>query len=88
MRLYAHDRHAFSLLLSDIVMPGMDGWELARRAKAHLPGLRILFASGYPRDFSATDVSRSDAGILVKPFTRSDLERAVRLSIDGAGAYP
>ncbi|WP_166766473.1 response regulator [Xanthomonas euroxanthea] len=88
MRLLERRDVKVDLLLSDIVMPGMDGWELARRAKAHLPGLRILFASGYPRDFSATDVSRSDAGMLVKPFTRTDLERAVRSSIDGARAYP
>lgn len=73
------------LLLSDIVMPAINGWELARRAKAHLAELRILSASGYPHDFNAGDVSRSYTGILVKPFTRSDLERAVRLSIDGAG---
>lgn len=86
MRLLERRDVKVDLLLSDIVMPGMSGWELARKAKAQLPALRILFASGYPRDFNAKEISRSDAAILVKPFTRSDLERAVRLSIDGSDA--
>ncbi|KLA94580.1 response regulator [Xanthomonas hortorum pv. gardneri] len=86
MRLLERKDVKVDLLFSDIVMPGMTGWELAREAKAHLPTLRILFASGYPRDISAREISNNSIAILVKPFTRSDLERAVRLSLDGTEA--
>ncbi len=86
MRLLERPDVKVDLLFSDIVMPGMTGWELARQAQARLPALRILFTSGYPRDIGAREIARSNIAILVKPFTRSDLERAVRLSIDGAEA--
>lgn len=39
------------VLFTDVVMPGLDGIEVARRATAQIPGLRVLFASGYAGGF-------------------------------------
>lgn len=41
----------FDILVTDIRMPGkIDGWELARRARAAFPGIGIVYVSGYPGD--------------------------------------
>ena len=67
------------LLITDVVMPGTSGPELARRLRAHRPGLRVLCMSGYPE----SDDRRPDGQIgwnawLQKPFTPAGLMRKVR----------
>ena len=63
----------FDLLLADVVMPGMDGIELARRAAADHPGLRIMFITG----FAAVALRHRDVNkrtrVLSKPFHLRDL---------------
>lgn len=41
------DNEQIDVLFTDILMPGLDGVETARRARQQMPGLRVLFASGY-----------------------------------------
>jgi PAS domain S-box-containing protein len=84
MRLLERTDVSVDLLFSDIVMPGMSGWELARRALAHKPELRVLFTSGYPRDIDASGAVGKSIAILAKPFTRSDLARSIRGSLQDA----
>jgi CheY-like chemotaxis protein len=67
---------AFDLLITDVVMPGMGGPELARRIRAERPDLRVLFVSGYPRDYRPGEAPSEDA-FLPKPFTQDQLLRAV-----------
>jgi len=81
MRLLERTDVDVDLLFSDIVMPGMSGWELAKRALAHKPALRVLFTSGYPRDIDASGAVGRSIAILGKPFTRSDLARSIRGSL-------
>jgi CheY-like chemotaxis protein len=73
----------FDLLITDVVMPGMGGPELARRVRAELPGLSVLFVSGYPRDYRPGEAPSEDA-FLSKPFTQDQLLRAVA---DQLGAW-
>ena len=44
------DNVAVDLLFTDVVMPGLDGIEVARRARGQSPGLKVLFTSGYAAD--------------------------------------
>jgi two-component system cell cycle response regulator CpdR len=62
---------AFSLLLTDIVMPEMDGIELARRATALDPDLKVMFITGFAA------VAPKDARVLSKPFHLKDLVNEV-----------
>lgn len=67
------------LLLTDIVMPGLDGIELAQRARALTPGLRVLFITGFAAvAFDRTDAP-SDARVLSKPFHLRDLVHEIAL---------
>jgi len=85
MRLLERTDVSVDLLFSDIVMPGMSGWELAKRALAHKPALRVLFTSGYPRDIDASGALGRNVAILSKPFTRTDLAGSIRQSLKELG---
>ena len=74
----------FDLLFTDIVMAGgMNGRQLGERAAARMPGLRILYTSGYSRD-ALTEEGRLAEGItlLAKPFSRQQLADKVRAVLD------
>jgi CheY-like chemotaxis protein len=71
------------LLLTDVIMPGMSGAELARTLRAERPESRIVFVSGYTDDAIAHHgVLEAGVTLLVKPFTRDALTRKVREVLD------
>jgi two-component system, cell cycle response regulator CpdR len=68
----------FTLLLTDIVMPRMDGIELARRANEFDPGLKIMFITGFAAvTLNTGSGAPKDARVLSKPFHLKDLVREV-----------
>ncbi|MCA0374447.1 MAG: response regulator [Gemmatimonadetes bacterium] len=72
------------LLLTDVVMPGINGRELAERLEALRPGIRVLFMSGYTDDaILLQGVSTDERTLLPKPFTSVELAQRVRNAIDG-----
>jgi two-component system, cell cycle response regulator CpdR len=68
----------FTLLLTDIVMPQMDGIELARRAGEIDPNLKIMFITGFAAvTLNTTTKAVQDAQVLSKPFHLKDLVREI-----------
>ena len=68
----------FTLLLTDIVMPVMDGIELARRASELDPDLKIMFITGFAAVTLNTEATAPrNARVLSKPFHLKDLVREV-----------
>jgi len=68
----------FTLLLTDIVMPRMDGIELARRASELDPDLKIMFITGFAAvTLSNSSEAPNDARVLSKPFHLKDLVEEV-----------
>jgi len=84
MRVAAQRGDAIDLVLSDVIMPGMGGRELARSLATTRPGLPILFMSGYNEEgeLAGTGGDLGD-GVLAKPFTAETLARQVREALDG-----
>ena len=73
------------LLLTDVVMPGMNGRELHRRIAALRPGTRVLYMSGYTGDvLSRAGLAEEDVPLVAKPFTAEALARRVRAALDEA----
>jgi CheY-like chemotaxis protein len=69
----------FDLLLSDVVMPGMNGLRLAHELRSTHPGMHELFMSGYSADaMEERGLKTQGARILAKPFHMSDLLEAVQ----------
>lgn len=70
------------LLLTDVVMPGMNGRELAERAVGALPSLKVLYMSGYADGALAAGAVADPTRFLWKPFTPTEVARAVRRALD------
>jgi two-component system cell cycle response regulator CpdR len=85
----AYDRlreEPFSLLLTDIVMPEMDGIELARRATELDPDLKVMFITGFAAvALNADSQAPKDAKVLSKPFHLRDLVNEVNNSLPRKG---
>ncbi|SFJ73021.1 hybrid sensor histidine kinase/response regulator [Bradyrhizobium sp. Gha] len=71
------------LLLTDIVMPGMNGRQLAERALADRPGLQVLFMTGYARD-AIVHQGRLESGVILiqKPISPPELSSRLRSMLD------
>ncbi|HEY5598093.1 MAG TPA: response regulator [Kiloniellales bacterium] len=64
----------FDLLLADVVMPGLDGIELARRAAKQQPGIKVMFITGFAAvALRAREQSPRETRVLSKPFHLRDL---------------
>jgi PAS domain S-box-containing protein len=86
LALLEDPKREFDVLISDVVMPGMRGVELARRAAQLRPKLPVLMMSGYTTPLDEEDrVALAEAPLLEKPFSRRDLLGEVRRLIDDRG---
>ena len=75
------------LLLTDVVMPGMSGLELAQIVESRRPGIAILFMSGYTGDtFERLGLDIAEIGLLRKPFTAVELGQRIRQRLAQASA--
>jgi two-component system, cell cycle sensor histidine kinase and response regulator CckA len=68
------------LLLTDVVMPEMSGYELVGRVRERRPEIRALFMSGYAHRVSGEAIAEGE--LLKKPFSPEQLARAVRAALD------
>jgi PAS domain S-box-containing protein len=78
------------LMVTDIVMPGgMNGVELAQRARTLRPGLKIVYSSGFPAEALAEkSLPLIDGPLLHKPYQRAEFATMVRQVMEGNNAAP
>ena len=77
---------AIDLLLTDIIMPGMNGTELYTEMSKRFPGLKVLYMSGYSDDIIAQQGALSvNIAFIPKPFTADELAITVREVLDHTG---
>jgi CheY-like chemotaxis protein len=71
------------LLFTDVVMPGIDGWELADRARRLRPGLKVLLTSGYALEtLESRGRLHPGTAVLNKPYRKVALAKRVRDTLD------
>jgi CheY-like chemotaxis protein len=81
------DQHegTVDLLLTDVVMPGMNGRELAEQLRKHRPQTTVLFTSGYAEDVIVHHgIVDQDINFIPKPFAMQSLGIKLREVLDGA----
>jgi CheY-like chemotaxis protein len=79
LKILAHTTEKISLVLTDIVMPGEGGRELADRIGALIPGVSVLFTSGYTNgEIARRGLLEPGAAFIQKPVTPAALVRAVQ----------
>ncbi|MBB3035234.1 hybrid sensor histidine kinase/response regulator [Alteriqipengyuania lutimaris] len=74
---------AFDLIVSDVVMPGMDGPAMARAIRKIRPEIPILFMSGYAEETLRNEISIENMHFIAKPFSVEQISRKVGLVLQG-----
>jgi CheY-like chemotaxis protein/PAS domain-containing protein len=83
LTILEHDSLSVDLMLTDVVMPGMSGPELAERAATIRPGMRVLFSSGHTDNAALrASVLDNDAHFVGKPYTRPELLLKLRETLE------
>jgi PAS domain S-box-containing protein len=78
IRLAEKHSSEIHLLITDVVMPEMNGWDLAERLQSLYPSMKILFMSGYTANVIAHRVLDEGVNFIQKPFSMKDLAVKVR----------
>ena len=78
----AHTDHRFDLLFTDVIMPGLNGRQLANEILKVRPDLKVLFTSGYTEN-AIIHHGRLDEGVLLlaKPYRKSDMAIMIRKAL-------
>ncbi len=83
LRVFAEHGKHLHVLVTDVVMPRMNGTDLQDRLRREVPGLKVLFMSGYPREVISSHVVREqEMDLIMKPFTGQALASRVRKILD------
>jgi two-component system cell cycle sensor histidine kinase/response regulator CckA len=69
------------LLISDVVMPGMDGPTMVKEARKTWPELKILFMSGYAEEQLRNSINVDNVSFLPKPFSVQELAEAAKRTL-------
>jgi CheY-like chemotaxis protein len=85
LRIAAENSRRIDLLLTDLIMPGLSGSAVAERVSELVPGIKVLFMSGYSDDIVVRNgILAPGAAFLEKPFSSTDLAAKVRATLDSA----
>lgn len=87
-RIAADEKQRIAILVTDVVMPHMNGRELAARLRERLANLKVVFMSGYAGESVDLQSHMTNAVFLQKPFTAAAFGRTVRQLLDHQPSCP
>ena len=86
VEVYTAHQEKIDLLILDVVMPGLGGFEALKQIRQINPDVKALFATGYNKaSKEASDVALKDEKIISKPFAISELSQMIRGQLDSRG---
>ena len=89
VEIAAHHAGPIDVLLTDVVMPGMNGRRLADQLSANRPEMKVLYTSGYTQDVIAQHgVLDDDVDYLAKPYSPESLAARLREALERQGGLP
>jgi signal transduction histidine kinase/ActR/RegA family two-component response regulator len=77
LRILNQQKGAIHMLVTDVIMPGMNGPALAKQVRAMRPEIKILYMTGYSGEFVRSDMLIPGVSFIQKPFTPADLRRKI-----------
>ncbi len=83
LRIIKTRQTAIDLLLTDVVMPGMTGPDLAKEVRSLWPGSKTLYMTGYSGEFLRADMLIPGVSLIHKPFAPADLGRKISKMLAG-----
>ncbi len=84
LQICGRNNNSIRLLMTDVIMPEMNGCELAKRLVKHNPDTKVLYTSGYLENDTVNQIVLDEsAGFLQKPFSPSDLAWKIRQALEG-----
>ncbi len=84
--LAAAEKEPFDVVVTDLKMPGIDGFEVLRRIKRLSPATRVVIITGYAEMISADAASREGAfAFIAKPFRLEEIKKAILLAVREPG---
>jgi DNA-binding response OmpR family regulator len=83
LEIFQREKDRVDVLVTDVVMPRMNGAELAKAAGRIRPGIKILFISGHPERAGTGLDPTGVTNLLMKPFTADTLAARIKLLIAG-----
>jgi PAS domain S-box-containing protein len=86
LAIVERDTRRIDLLLTDLVMPGMNGRDLASAVRTRRPSVAVVFMSGYAAEVAPVLDPDAPDGFLMKPFSESALAEKIRAVLDVRGA--
>jgi signal transduction histidine kinase/ActR/RegA family two-component response regulator len=78
LRVLNQHKGLIHMLVTDVIMPGMNGPALAKQVRELRPGIKILYMTGYSGEFVRSDMLIPGVSFIQKPFTPADLRRKIR----------
>lgn len=78
LRIVSRQPGVIDLVVTDVIMPGMNGPALAKQVRALRPETKILYMTGYSGEFVRSDMLIPGVSFIQKPFTPADLRRKIR----------
>ena len=77
LRIINEQKSAVDILLTDVIMPGMNGAALAKEVRSLWPETKILYMTGYSGEFIRADMLTPGVSLIRKPFTSAELGRKI-----------
>ena len=78
LRIVNQQKGVIHLLITDVIMPGMNGPALAKEVRSLRPEIKVLYMTGYSGEFVRSDMLIPGVSFIQKPFAPTDLRRKIR----------